>query len=151
MKRNLWPWAIITYFIVFTGGVVTWIVFAVHHQDQLVRPDYYEQEITYQKQIDTVARTSAVQSQIGMTYRPTEQTLVLRLPASVSRPVLGRIRLYRPSDAKLDRDLPVALDKDQSQTVNLSSMQAGFWKVHVTWTADDHEYCFEKPLVIATR
>jgi hypothetical protein len=78
VKRNLWPYAIISYFIIFITGIVTWVSFAMRHEDQLVRPDYYEHEMKYQGQIDRVARTD--RSTAAITYDRASQSLHLQLP-----------------------------------------------------------------------
>lgn len=152
MKRNFWPYAIVAYFVVFITGIVTWVVFAVHHEDQLVRPDYYEHEIRFQQQIDRVARTSALTSPVQILYHQKEQTISLALPANhTADSSQGVIRLYRPSDARLDREVKLALDEHGSQTVDVSNLPSGLWKVHLSWTTEGSEYYFDQPLVVARK
>src|SRR6476646_9736469 len=98
MKNNPWPYAIAAYFLVFITGMVAWVSFAMGHNDQLVRPDYYEHEIKYQDHIDSVARTAAVKPNIDVNYDLGKQTIAIHLPV---HSLEGRIQLYRPSDLKL--------------------------------------------------
>jgi len=137
MKRNLWPYAIITYFIVFITGIVTWVSFAMRHDDQLVRPDYYEHEMKYQDQIDRVARTD--RSTAAITYDRASQSLHLQLP---NTNVTGTVHLYRPSNARLDQRFPI------TNHIDVSSLEGGLWKVRLNWTDLGREYYLEKPIVL---
>src|SRR5688572_10145882 len=118
MKRNYWPYAIIGYFVIFITGVVTWVSFAMRHDDQLVRPDYYEHEIKYQNQIDRLARTTP--GQASVTYEPRTQTVSVQLPSHLKpHEVQGSIHLYRPSDARLDQKFPLALTEAGTQKLDV--------------------------------
>ena len=147
MKRNPWPYAIIAYFVVFITGVVAWVAFATRHQDQLTRPDYYEHEIRYQQHIDKLARTAAIRSAVQIEYHLADQTISLALPPSAER-TNGTIQLYRPSDAKLDRTIKLALDEHKTQTISAADLQPGLWKVHLSWSAEGNDYYFDQPLVL---
>ena len=149
MKRNLWPYAITAYFVLFITGVITWVVFAVHHEDQLVRPDYYEHEMRFQQQIDRAARTAALGSGVQVTYQLAEQTLRLTLPGQETSG--GTVRLYRPSDAKLDRSVKLELDARGSQTIDVAGLEPGLWKVRLSWSTDGNEYYFDQPVILAAR
>ena len=149
MKRNPWPYAIIGYFVIFISGVVSWIVFAVHHEDQLVRSDYYEQEIRFQLQIDSAVRTAAVQKDVHIIYNAATQSVSIQLPAghSALRPS-GQVLFYRPSDAALDKELPLNIKTDGSQRINVADLKAGFWKVRLAWSAGGADYYCDQPIVL---
>jgi hypothetical protein len=150
MKRNLWPYAIIAYFTVFITGVVTWVVFAVHHEDQLVRPDYYEHEIRFQQHMDSVARTKALNAGVQIAYEPAGQTIKVALPGTDQKSD-GTIQLYRPSDARLDRTIKLALDQHGTQTIDVAALSAGLWKVRLSWKAGETEYYIDQSVVLATK
>ena len=147
MKKNIWPIAIIAYFFVFITGVVTWVSFALRHDDQLVRPDYYEHEIKYQDQIERVIRTSTTGAAI--LYLPAENAIVIQLPPEMpSKSLEGTIHLYRPSDARLDQRLALTPAVDGTQRLNVNNLQGGHWKVRVNWKCNSQEYFLEKPITV---
>jgi hypothetical protein len=148
MRRNLWPYAITLYFVVFITGVVTWIVFAGRHQDQLVTPDYYEHEMRFQEQIDRARRGVSNQGN-NLSFDANAQTLIVHLSSSTK--IAGTIRLYRPADAALDRRVALALNESGIQAVDLSRLQSGLWKASVTWSGSDHDYYLEKTIVLKGR
>ena len=102
--RNLWPLGIIIFCSLFFAGTVGLVVMACSQKVDLVSADYYEQELKFQGQIDRVERTR----QCG---QPGRGRVRSRRTASPSRcradqaghEVVGRIELYRPSAAGLDR------------------------------------------------
>ena len=151
MKRNLWPYAIICYFVLFITGMVTWVAFAMQHDDQLVRPDYYEQELKYQNQIDRMARTGALASDARLTYDHVSQNIRIELPPSHGPSFEGTVHLYRPSDARLDQKLPLAIDPGGLQQIDVSKLQVGLWKVYVSWRTLDNDYHLEQSVVLSPR
>lgn len=149
MKRNIWPYAIIAYFAVFITGMVTWVAFAMRHDDQLVRPDYYEHEINYQKQIDRISCTAVHAPSARISYDARNQQISLKLPDNIPGTELnGSIHLYRPADARLDQKIPLQILADGSQQVDVSKLQSGFWKVLVSWRVAGREFYLEEPVVI---
>ena len=149
MKKNIWPYAIIAYFVVFITGIVVWVSFAARHDDQLVRPDYYEHEIKYQTQIDRVARTRALNSESVIIYNFGEKSIGITLPSAMhSRNLEGTIYLYRPSDARLDKRIPLSPSVDGTQQIDVRNLKEGLWKLRLDWKTGDAEYYVEKSLVL---
>jgi len=150
-NQNPWPVAIIAYFILFISAMVTWIVYASHQKLDLVSKDYYEQEIQFQKQVDRLNNTAQFRHDVAIRYDLAAQTITLKLPPGHAKEaVLGRIHLYRPSDASLDEVTALAVDISGAQTVNVSKLQPGFWKVQLYWRVKDQEYYFNQPLTIGS-
>lgn len=129
IRANPWPYAIIGWFLLFGSGMAAWLMVAVRNDPELVRADYYDQEIAYQKQIDRLNRTAGVQSEVSVSYESAQQQIALRLPAAhVGGKPLGSIRFYRPSNAKLDFELPLALDAMGAQRIPPADSRAGCGK-----------------------
>ncbi|HXI50618.1 MAG TPA: FixH family protein [Candidatus Saccharimonadales bacterium] len=149
-SRSLWPHAIIAWFVVFASALAAWVSYAVRQNPDLVRPDYYEEEIRYQQQLERLNRTAAVP--VALDYDAEHGELKLRLPRehAVSRPV-GRILCYRPSDAALDFEIPMAVDDQGRQAVDVRARRGGLWRVRVQWKAAGQDYFFEQSVVFVSR
>jgi nitrogen fixation protein FixH len=149
IRRNPWPYAIIGWFLIFGSGMAAWVVVALRNDPELVRADYYEQEIAYQKQIDRLNRTAAAGGDVSVAYEAALKQIVVRLPVAqrAGQPA-GAIHFYRPSNAKLDFELPLALDADGAQRVPSAKLQGGLWKVRVQWTAGGEEFLHDQSLVL---
>ena len=147
--RSLWPYAIAAYFAVAIIGIVIFITWAVGQNMDLVRSDYYEQEILFQRQIDAVNRTRPFAKEIAVIHDLPAGTLRLRLPAAhLGQQLSGTVYLYRPSDAKLDRIVALNPDVDGEQVVAAERLVSGLWKVRLEWTAGGAPYHFEQSVII---
>lgn len=149
--RNLHPWpaSIVAFFIVFISGIITFTLFASRQRMDLVRPDYYEEELRFQQQFDRVARTAAVRSQVSVAYDLAQRSITVKLPPGHAGPMLsGRIQLYRPSDARLDRSVPLQADARGWQSLDARALVPGLWKIRVSWRLDGREYYYDQSVVV---
>jgi nitrogen fixation protein FixH len=146
--RTLWPHAIIAWFVIFAAALAAWITFAVRQNMDLVRPDYYEEEIRFQKQLERLNRTTAIRSEVALRYDAARNEVALRLPAAhCEQSPKGSIQFYRPSDATLDFELPLAIDAAGFQHIDTRELQGGLWKIRVKWSAGTQDYFFEHTAV----
>lgn len=145
--RSFWPYAIIVWMTLFATGVFSYIVFAQGHKMDLVGADYYDQEIKFQQQIDRVDRTRAVERQVAVTYADGAIRIALPTEHAGQNPT-GTVHLYRPSNAKLDQHLPLALDAAAAQRIDAQNLLPGLWKVRITWKAGDQEFFHDQSVVL---
>ncbi len=143
---NPWPYAILCFFGVFIAAVAGFIIFALRQDMDLVRADYYEQEVRFQEQIDRVNRTDTVKSQVAADYDAPSGILTVALPATHRLGAEGQIQLYRASDAKLDRTFPIT---SGMQTLRVGELHPGPWKLRLKWRAGGEEFYFEKLLYVS--
>jgi len=149
-SRNPWPIAIILFFVVFISSMAAWITIALRNDMDLVRKDYYEQEILFQKQIDRAQRTASVAGSTKLDFDTVTSRLSLQLPPDHALGgASGKVHLYRPSDAKLDREFPLAVSNSGAHYFDLSMLAPGLWKVQVQWQANGNEFFCDKQIVIA--
>ena len=148
-RRSPWPYAIVIYFVVFISFIAAFITWAVRQNTDLVSKDYYSEEILFQKRIDTVNRTRAFTKEVAIRYDDATRAITIQLPAEhAAQAVAGSVHLYRPSDAKLDRELKLAPSDKGMQRIDTANLQAGLWKVRVQWTVNDEEFYFDQTVVI---
>ncbi len=136
---NPWPVGLVVFLGVFVACVVSFGVFAVRQPQDLVSPDYYDREIRYQEHIDRVARAGAASSGMSVSVDVATRTLALAL----SRGAVGQVEFYRPANAQWDRILPLALDTEGCQRIDLSGLQAGLWRIRVVWSVGGLDYLRE--------
>jgi nitrogen fixation protein FixH len=148
--RSLWPISIIAFFavaITFFAGFVIWVL---QLRDDLVTPDYYEREVRFQTQLDTLNRSQPFAAQTVVTFEPASQEILITLPADQTPGATGTIQLYRPSDARLDRDLPLALNAAGVQRVDARDLRPGLWKVRVQWNVSGADYFLDQPVIVTS-
>ena len=110
---------------------------------------YYEEELRFQKQMDRVQRTQALPKDLSIKLAAASRTIALGLPSEhASQSPTGSVQLYRPSDARMDRQIPLAVDAAGRQTLDAATLDPGLWKLRVTWMAGGKEYFHDTSLVI---
>jgi nitrogen fixation protein FixH len=148
-KFNPWPYGITAFLVLFFGCVVSFGIFAVRQRVDLVRVDYYEEELRYGKQYDRLSRTKSLEHSLSVAHLPEAHQIAVQLPPEHAvNGAKGTIQFYRPSDARLDREMPLATTASGMQLLDASTLQAGLWRVRVTWQSGGHEYFHASNVVI---
>jgi nitrogen fixation protein FixH len=147
-SRNPWPIAISGFFVIAILFIATFIAFAMRQREDLVSADYYEREVRYQSQLDSLNRSQALAAQAVVTFELAQQVIVITLPIGQTRGATGSIQLYRPSDARLDREVPLALNAEGIQRLDARELRDGLWKVRVKWNVGGKGYFVDQPVIV---
>ena len=151
--RNLHPWptTIIGFFALFISGVIAFVVFASQQRMDLVRPDYYAEELRFQPQPERIGRTAPVHSQMSVADDLARHSITVQLPPThAGHALAGHIHFYRPSDARLDRSVPLAADARGWQSVDARPLLPGLWKVRISWRLEGHDYFYDQTIVVGS-
>ena len=144
MKRNPWPYAIVIYFALFITAMATWICFAVRNDHELVRKDYYEQELQFQSELDRTQRARTVE--VHVSYDASKSAIIVQLPLNTAS---GSIYFYRPAQATLDKQIPLVLEHG-IQTIDVRNFAAGLWKVRLSWNTDGNNFQHDATVVLGS-
>lgn len=146
MKIN-WGIGITLSIIVFTIISIGFIYFAFNQKINLVRDDYYEAEVNFDEKIKTMNRTATLSQQLEINLSLKE--IKFNFPLLSEHTLIeGNIKLYRPSDRNLDMNVPIALDSNYSQSINIEKLAKGLWKIQADWIADSLTYFNEKIIMV---
>ncbi|MEZ0487288.1 FixH family protein [Fibrella aquatica] len=133
-----WGKSIVLVFIVFAGFIGSLVYLMTRERIDLVRKDYYQDEITYQKQIDRVARTARTGNDSALTLDPERQQIALNLPAGWEK---GTLTFYRPSDSLKDRTIRLVSNQ---RAVSTAGLVPGIWRAQLSWSVGGEEYYYEE-------
>ena len=148
-RLNLWPISIVAFFSIAILGCGTFIAFCSRHPADLISPNYYEEEVRYQGQIERLRHTQQRATLASVTYKPAGKLITISLPPEHSRTKpSGQIQLYRPSAVNLDRQLKLELNPAGIQSIDAASLLPGLWKVRVSWTVENRDYFIDQKVVI---
>ena len=146
--RNFWPLGILAAFALFFCGLTTALVIASTPHESMVSENYYEQELTFQDQINGAAR--ALKSGATLSSDAVGGKVVITVPAAqLAQKLAGTIELYRPSDPKLDQSLPLTPRANGTQILDVSKLATGLWSVRVKWNAGGEIYFLEQKITVA--
>lgn len=147
--KNPWPIVIVGWLALFFFFSIGLVVFASRQKMDLVRADYYNEEIRYQDQLDRMNRTLPFAAEVSVTCPSNSNIMTVKLPESHSRQgITGRVRLYRPDNDKLDQEIKLAPDTGGRQEIEVKTLQPGLWQVRVYWSAAGQTYYFGKDIVV---
>ncbi len=139
-----WGKAIIIVFIVFAGFIGSMVYWMSRERIDLVRDDYYQTEVLYQKQIDRIANARRI-NPITMTYQRETHQVTVVLPATL---IKGEIHFYRPADRQLDFIVPIPAVHTNRQVVSTATLAEGYWRVQFTWSDGRHSYYTEETIFL---
>ena len=148
-RWNPWPVCIIAWFTLAILGCAAFIFFCNRHPADLVAPDYYEQEVRYQGQIERIQRARQRARLASVTYDAGQKLIRVALPPGQA---LGRasgsIQLYRPSAMDQDRQFELQPGRDGVQNLDAAHLRPGLWEVRVSWTVGGQDYFIDQRVVI---
>lgn len=144
-KEWIWPASIIAFFVAFISFMMFVWAYANSQHIDLVVPNYYERQIKYQQQIDRIQRTKGLPEPLRLNYSSRQRLLEIYFPAFFQpEKVKGNIILYRPSDAKMDYSIAIALNSEGKQFIPTENLLAGLWRIKIDWEADGLDYYYEE-------
>ncbi|WP_299189326.1 FixH family protein [uncultured Aquimarina sp.] len=144
MKVN-WGTAIVLVFI----GFISFILFFVirmntdkKYEHDLVTEDYYKQELAFQQEINAEKNAKALKNNIVI--EKVSEGLLIKFPEDINVENLsGTISLYRPSNKKLDFEVPITLQSSEI-LVPKNQLIEGRWNITVNWEYENTSYLFRE-------
>ncbi len=145
MKIN-WGTAIVIAFVLFAGMLTYYMIRGAQNPSDLVAEDYYEQEIKYQDRIDN--RENA--NQLGaLVINRNANTLQIVFPKGLNKDAAsGIIYFYKPNKANFDFEVPLQIDTNFTQEVDVTTVIKGQWVLKIEVQADGKTYYWEKPISV---
>ncbi len=147
MKIN-WGTGIVIGMVLFIAFIMTMVTIMItdeKYDHQMVTDSYYEKGMVYQEEIDAETNTKALSSNIEV--QKAEEGWLLIFPKElVENPIKGVVQMYRPSNEKLDFELPIQLDGN-SMLIPKKMLVEGNWNLSIRWEMQGKPYLYKKELV----
>lgn len=139
-----WATGIFLAYSAFVALIIIMVISTYKQNIDLVTPDYYEQELKYQQRQAELIRSNHLQENVLV--KMTDAALILKFPQGKS--ISGEVELFRPSDKRMDVELPISTNADGEMYINTSPMKSGMYKIQISWMMDDISYFNEETIVI---
>jgi hypothetical protein len=140
-----WGNRLLITFIVFGAGMIFLVIRSVGITTELVEPDYYQQELVYQSQLDASARAT---EQGPVTIDNENDTIIFSWPSQQqNKSISGEAWFYCAYDKKRDRRIPIQTDNGQMQ-IDRKQLKAGRYTVKLNWDDGQEQYYQENTLDI---
>lgn len=144
-----WNWG--TGIVVAIALFMSFILFLVikmstndKYSHDLVTEEYYAKEMLYQTEIDAEANTNNLKDEI--ISKKTNNGWLLIFPEELDpSKIKGKVLVYRPSNEKLDFELPLNLTHS-SILIPKDNMLDGRWNITIDWTYNDTHYLYKEKI-----
>ncbi|MEM6263147.1 MAG: FixH family protein [Bacteroidota bacterium] len=141
-----WGYKITIFYVSFVVMILAYVFAAVNQDWHLVTEDYYGEEIRYSDRIQRTTNAAQLSSPVQI-KRDGNGEIVLNFPSEIAAPV-GKVNLYRPSDARRDQQHALHLDANNRQVIDASNLKGGKWRVQVSWEDQGTPYYAEQIIVL---
>lgn len=141
---NWGKWIILS-FILFAGFIATLVTVCMRQEINLVSKDYYKEELAYQDQIAKINNTNELSEKPAITTAGTFIEVDFNQFDQVER---GELKLFRPSDAKMDKVFALQPSQATKQIFPVTDMQKGFYRARMSWHMNGKEYYLETVIQI---
>lgn len=140
--KSYWGYGVAAVYTVFALATLGIVAFTMTQKVELVSPDYYARELKYDQQINRQQQANDLLHQVTCQVSADGKVALLQFPLP-SDVIRGTVLFYRPSDSALDQEFVIQSDKQGRQTVPISQLAKGAWRVKVTWSLDGREFYHE--------
>jgi len=151
MKKMNWGTGIVIAFGTFMAFIL-FFVFLVQsdqkYDNELVIENYYKYETGLQKQLDKENLAEKLNKKVAIWTD--FEGIKISFPAEFDhKNITGKVSLYRPSDQKLDFEIPISLSS-QDLLIPKSQLAGGRWDIIVEWNFNNVGYLNKEKLTVDT-
>lgn len=148
VKKSNWGIGMAVLYGSFAVFILGMVFYSVSNPVDLVEENYYEQELLYQEQLNSIRRTKALPVGLEVRYIAARDQVTLTFPEPFADGTKGTVTFFRPSDSRLDHMIDLALNEHGEQLIEATGMASGMWRLIVSWQLDGQEYFDEEILVL---
>lgn len=150
MKIN-WGTGIVIAFALFITFIL-YFVFKVQsgsqYDHEMVTEEYYKKEMVFQEQLDKSQRAYDLKEKLTVTT--SSNGVVIGFPKSFdSTKIKGKVFLYRPSNQKLDFEMPISLSSS-NLLIPKTSLVDGHWEITIDWEYEGKGYLNKQEINLVT-
>ena len=115
------------------------------YSHDLVTEEYYAKEMVYQQEIDAEINTNNLNTKIGS--KKVREGWMLTFPDELDpTKINGKVFLYRPSNQKLDFDIPLEL-KSPDLLIPDKNLIDGRWNITIDWTYKGTSFMYKEEIL----
>jgi hypothetical protein len=142
---NFGKWIVVSFilFAIFIGSLVT---LCIRQDISLVSKEYYRDELVYQNQMKRISNTEALS--VKPVIKASRAGVISVQFAPGEKIQSGTLRLFSPSNAKLDHEFKIESGGTGSTVFKTAPFQTGMYRVKLAWNMNDREYYYEEVIYI---
>ena len=139
-----WGKKILIFYLAFVAGITFLVIKSMYQEQELVTPDYYEQELKYQQRIDQKGRADALKKHLKL-FKQSEG-ITIEFPSNLdSNYIKGDVWIYCANDQKKDLKQSFKLNSGE-RIVTLNYKTHGVRLVKISWEIAGIKYYTEEKI-----
>jgi hypothetical protein len=148
MKIN-WGTGIVIAFALFMTFIL-YFVFKVQsdskYDNELVVEEYYKHDVHFGDEMVRIQNAHDLAQKLVITNTPEGITIVFP-DTFVPKNIKGNVSLYRPSNKKLDFEVPISLS-NSTLLIPKKSLVGGQWDINMEWQYDGKSYLTKETIYL---
>lgn len=137
-KKSNIPQMIIAVFVSFAIFIGYMVYHAFQTDVNLVQDDYYQNSTMHDEHVADIKRSNNVA--VKLFFDRKQDVIQFEVPSEFEdSKVAGEIHFYRPSDGKLDFNIPISLEEGK-QFLSTTEIVKGKWNVKASFTYNNETY-----------
>ena len=149
MKIN-WGTAIVIAFSLFISFILYFVIKVQSdskYDNDLVVEEYYKHDAKFGDEMERIQNAEDLVSKPVITILNEGVTIVF--PATlVPKNIKGKVSLYRPSNKKLDFEIPISLSDATTLLIPKKSLAGGRWDINMEWQYEGKSYLTKETIYI---
>lgn len=141
IKTMNWGKGITLVIIAFMAFIVSMVFRAFGRDADLVREDYYENEVNFDNNKESVLNYKALADSVQIIKKP--EGVVIYFPPIFDNSTQGKIKFYRPDNKKFDREFSIQLEQLNEQNLAYTNFKEGYYDVTIDWMAKGKSYRYQ--------
>jgi hypothetical protein len=140
-----WGKWIVVSFLLFAGFIATLATICMKEDVGLVSSSYYDEELQYQQQMKRMSNASALTQPPVLKAGQNQLLVQYHQLKDIDK---GQLKLYRPSDARLDKTFLVPAGSSEEVVFDLGETPRGMYRAKFEWSINGIEYYHEEVIHI---
>ena len=149
MKIN-WGTAIVIAFGLFISFILYFVVKVQSdskYDNDLVVEEYYKHDAKFGDEMERIQNAEDLVSKPVINIVDEGVTIVF--PATLApKNIKGKVSLYRPSNKKLDFEIPISLSDATTLLIPKKSLAGGRWDINMEWQYEGKSYLTKETIYI---
>lgn len=143
MKLN-WGQSITIVIILFMAFILT-LVYKMHYRNaDLVRDDYYEQEVLYNDKKQSIINYKNLDDKVKITQK--EEGIIIQFPKNI-KVEKGHVQFYRADDKSLDKNYDLELNNDLKMVLPYEDFKVGHYEINIRFDSPNKKsYLYESDI-----
>jgi hypothetical protein len=150
MKEKFnWGSGITIAIVVFVLATLSTVSYLISLEFYLVSEDHYEEGVQYQETIDGIQRAKNLDTPVLILFDEPTVSIKITFPqALITDSLSGHVTFYRPNNSEQDRRYKLQLDENGRQSIPVSDLEDGRWKLTLEWKSDSLTFIDQKNIFI---